>query len=375
MTGLGDLFRRLFGFLGTSAAENPAAVPARDVVDPLLRSAMVPGTALARIDDGQVSWVAGYGHCGSSPFAPPISAGTVFQAASVSKPVTALAVLELVDRGLLDLDAPVAPLLAFAIPEHPILARRPGQRRAVTVRLLLQHRSGIAGRGTTPTSNSAMAPADKGGGSLRFLQRRGVDLPSIAQSWAGTAKSTPITLTYPPGTAVSYSGAGYLVLQHLVEQVTGRSFDDHLSPLLPRLGAPEATFALHSPPGSTLARGHDTNGRSLPGGHELVPWSAAGGLFITATGLAEVVATMVRRCDDIISDELMDEVYVKNIGVFSRQIDGNRAFHHGGDNGGYRASITGVPATGVGWVVLTNGRSSSGTTTRVELARLVRDHT
>ncbi len=354
---------------------NPPGALGRDRVEPVLRAGLVPGAALARVTDGQVDWVAGYGRCSTSLLAPHVTPDTMFQAASVSKAICALAVMELVDQGRLGLDQPVSPLLAFDIPEHPILGHQDTElpRREITARLLLQHRAGIVGRGTTPTSATSWAPPDKGGGSLRFLQRRNVDLPTLAESWMGTDRSQPVSITYPPGTRVSYSGAGYLVLQHLIEQITGETFDTHLGSLLARLGAPEATFALRPPPPVALARGHDTAGRPLPGAYELVPWSAAGGLFITARGLGEVLATMVRNCDDIISDDLMDEMYTRNMGVFGKRIGDHRSFYHGGDNSGYRASITGVVATGTGAAVLTNGRSNSGTETRVMLSSLIFD--
>lgn len=186
----------------------------------------------------------------------------------------------------------------------------------------------------------------------------------------GRDGSTPVTVTYPPGSAFSYSGAGYLVLQHLIEQRSAMTYQTYLAALLPQLGARFATFDIDPPAARTLARGHDADGRGVPGGYELVPWSAAGGLFITGAGLAEIVAAMVRRGDGIIDEALMDDMFSRSMGVFARTENGRRVFRHGGDNGGYRASITGIPSDGLGAIVLTNGRASDGIELRKDLAAM-----
>lgn len=377
MSNLVDLLRRLTGSALPEPPRLPATAPPRSAVEPLLDEAQVPGATLARIEDGEVRWVAGYGRCQASPFSAPVNADTTFQAASVSKTVTALMVLRLVQQGRLDLDTDVRPLLAYDIPEHPMLSHQRSPRRPITARLLLQHRAGIAGRGTTPSSEgSGFRGARVGGGSLRVANHRGARVPSLATSWRGTERSLPVMCTYPPGTAVSYSGAGYLVLQHLIEQVTGRSFAAVADSLFEAFGLRFATFDLRPPSDRTLAHGHDTAGRELPGGHELVPWSAAGGLFVTGTSLAELLAAMVRGGDGVIDAELIEMMFARQLGVFAPTIGGHRAFRHGGDNTGFRASITGIPALGVGAVVLTNGRTNhptDGATLRRRLAADVLD--
>jgi CubicO group peptidase (beta-lactamase class C family) len=366
VTLLADWLRRVFGGSPADPPRLPGPALGREAIEQRLQQSKVPGAALARITAGEVAWVAGYGTCRTSPFSAHVTGDTIFQAASVSKPVTALAVLRLVHEGRLDLDADVRPMLDHPIPDHPIMAGQPDAGRPITARLLLQHRSGIAGRGTTPTSDGTVfLPGDRGGGSRRFRQRRGLRMPTTADSWSAVVR------TYPTGTAFSYSGAGYLVLQHLIEQVAGVGYSEYLAKLLPQFGARFATFDLHPPEARTLARGHGPDGRELPGGYELVPWSAAGGLFITGAGLAEVVAAMSRRGDAVIADELMEEMFARNLGLFGRTEDGHRVLRHGGDNGGYRASITLVPDRRDGAVVLTNGRATDGPTLRRELADLV----
>lgn len=371
--GIGDWLRSLFNVSsGAQPPRLPPEAPARDMVEARLARSNVPGAALARLIDGDVAWVAGYGSTRSRRRAAHVTGDTVFQAASLSKPVTALAVMRLVESGALTLDTDVRQIVAHPIPEHPILARHPDQgARPITVRLLLQHRSGIVGRGTTPLDHQTFLDEERGGGSLRFRRERGVRLPTLEESWVGSGGRRGVTVTYPPGSRVSYSGAGYLVLQHVVEQVTSTAFADHMAEVLGSLGARAATFRLEPPEHLPLARGHDVDGRELPGGFELVPWSAAGGLFTSAASLAEVLATVLRRDGTALAPETVDLMARERLGVAVRRSAGRTVILHGGDNGGYRASLMGVLDTGAGAVVLTNGRSQDGPDLRRELAELV----
>lgn len=345
----------------------PSGAPPRAVVEERLAASNVPGAAIAVVEDAEVAWAAGYGTVANRHHAAFVTSDTVFQAASLSKPVTALAVLALAEQGAFGLDADVRPLLKLPLPEHPIMQTQGVAGRAVTPRLLLQHRGGVVGRGTTPDRSGAFLPADRGGGSRRVSNHRGVRVPTLEQSWFGTDGTTPVQLTYPPGSQFSYSGAGYLVLQHLVEASTGRDFADHMAEFLGRLGARSATFDLRPHSKENLALGHDVRGRVLPGGHELVPWSAAGGLFVNAIGMAEIVAAMVGDGRGVVSPASLALMVRQNLGVFGRTESGRRVFRHGGDNGGYRAAITGSPAQRHGVVVLTNGRSSDGVRLRQDL--------
>ena len=371
--GIGDWLRSLFNISDDVPPPLlPPDAPERELIEARLRRSNVPGAALARVVDGEVAWVAGYGTTRSRRRAPHVTGDTVFQAASLSKPVTALAVMQLVEADRLALDTDVREIVAHPIPEHPILALHPDRsRRPITVRLLLQHRGGIIGRGTTPADHRTFLDEGRGGGSLRYRRVRGVRLPTLEESWRGSGGRPGVTVTYPPGTRVSYSGAGYLMLQHVVEQVTGRRFADHMDDVLSSFGSRAATFELEPPDHLPLARGHDVDGRELAGGFELVPWSAAGGLFTSAASLAEVVASLVRRDGLALAPETIDLMARERLGVAVRRTGGQTAILHGGDNGGYRASLTGIVETRAGAVVLTNGRSADGPDLRRELAEMV----
>ncbi len=341
-----------------------------DLVESRLAGSNVPGAAIAVIRSGELAWTAGYGRRWAT-MAGQVDAQTVFGAASVSKAITALAIFGLAENGYLDLDQDVRPLLAFPLEAHPHLAARSFAPGPVTARLLLQHTGGVVGRGTTPGKTRAgFLAGSVGGGSCRFLQPVADPVRmSLASTWFGGDGRPAVEITYPPGSRYSYSGAGYLVLQHLLEQVTGERFQDHLARVLAGYGAANATFALDPETGGNFAAGHSPDGCPLPGGHELIPWSAAGGLYSDVRSLAAVLCGVL-RADPGVAGSQHRSHFMAGAGTSSiTRSSGEAGFTHGGDNSGYRAVWTGYPRSGDGVVVLTNGRGTDGTDLRSELSR------
>lgn len=334
----------------------------------------VPGAAVAAVIDNQLAWVTAYGwaRAGSDT---PVLPETVFQTGSLAKPMTALGILRLVDAGQLGLDEDVRGRLAFALEPHPRVGRGDWSRRKITPRLLMQHRSGVIGRGTTP-ERRGRGFVKGGGGSHRLLAKRGVRVPSIRDSWSGDGNGHPITITYEPGSKHSYSGAGYLVLQHLVEQVTGSRFDEWMQAnVLAPMGMTSSSFALRPKLDATLASGHDSKGRVLEGERELIPWSAAGGLVATAGDMARMVQLLNARGvvegEQIVSRRLIATALNESLGVFA---DGGRSdrYSHTGTNGGFRSYLVGWAEKKRGVVILTNGAAGDGEKLRNDIATAVR---
>lgn len=339
-----------------------------------LQAAKVPGAQLGAVHGGEPAWIASIGDARAGGAT--VDHETVFQAASLSKPVAALGILQLVDQGHLPLDEDIVPMLGHELPAHRLVADRLENRPALTVRLLLQHRAGVIGRGTTPDkANATFLAEPAGGGSQRFRNKRGANVPTLEQSWKGFGTFRPLMLTTVPGERFAYSGAGYLMLQHLVEQVTGQNFADYFdNHVFPALGAVSSTFALHPPSNWHLASGHDESGKPIAGERELAPWSAAGGLFSTARDMVYILCTMLSDgANDhgrFMSSDMMSLMLNEGLGVFV-QDRGKPGQHvrHGGDNGGFRALLLAHPGAGHGAVVLTNGKSTNATALREELGR------
>lgn len=142
----------------------------------LLREAEVPGLSIAVIRDRKVAWSGAFGVADPAGGAP-VRPETVFQAASLTKPVAAYVALRLADRGVLDLDRPL-----WSILPHPELEADP-RARQITARHVLSHTTGLPnwGNGTLATR-------------------------------------------FPPGERFGYSGEGFVWLQKAVEKLTGTPF-------------------------------------------------------------------------------------------------------------------------------------------------------
>jgi CubicO group peptidase (beta-lactamase class C family) len=236
-------------------------------VDGAARQAMAastaPGLALGLVHHGQVVWVTGYGVADRTT-GRPVTAATRFQAASLSKPVTAWGVLRLVERGRIGLDEPiVGHLRRWRPPPSPF------DDGGLTVRRLLSHTAGLSVHGYVGQ------PSDR-------------PLPSIAASLSGeTGDSFPVELLEAPGRDWLYSGGGYSVAQLLVEELTGRPFADHMqAEVLAPLGMTASSFRWSRTAGT--AHPHDADGGPIP--DFAFAEQAAAGLVTTAPDLARFVA-------------------------------------------------------------------------------------
>jgi CubicO group peptidase (beta-lactamase class C family) len=230
----------------------------------------VSGASVAVIHRRRLEWARGYGI--QEDGGPPVTVDTLFCAASISKPVTALAVLRLAHEGKIDLDASVNEYLkTWKIPENEFTAQRP-----VTVRELLNHTSGIRDEGL----GAIFQPSE---------------MPTLLQMLEGQspARNSAVRVKMIPGTKFEYANAGYLVLQALIVDVTGKSFADAMRNLvLQPLSMSHSTFEAPLPlvEAKNAARaygGNDTKG--MPPERFGQPNQAAAGLWTTPTDLAKVI--------------------------------------------------------------------------------------
>src|SRR5579863_7454373 len=174
--------------------------PGMSLTDQMLRL-HVPGVSIAVIHDKRIDWSKGYGVARLG--GPPVSASTLFGAASMSKPVTAMAVLRLVQEGKIDLDVDVNTYLkSWKIPANEYT-----KNHAVTVRELLSHTSGIG------THNGALYDPDKG-------------VPSMLEILDGKPPATtpPVRVEWEPGKKYAYANGGHMILELLVSEFTGKPF-------------------------------------------------------------------------------------------------------------------------------------------------------
>lgn len=313
----------------------------------------VPGLSVALMEDGALAWSKGYGLADVAERTP-MTAATILQVGSVSKAVTAVCVLRLVDEGLLDLDAPVEThLTRWRLPPSEFDAG------GVTVRRLLSHTAGLSLHGYP-----GLDPA--------------LPLPTLEESLSGeTGGAGDVRLVRPPGEAFLYSGGGYTLLTLLVEEVTGRDFCEVADEKVLRpLGMTSSGYCL-TPGGSPrMATAYDARGRPLP-------WYRFGGigccgLASTTPDLARLLAALVPGPDGEAPGRgvlapgtvaLMMEPRAPVTGGVARLIGdavglgwyletlpgGERLVSHAGDNRGWHALVALLPGRRAGLVVAANG--------------------
>lgn len=316
----------------------------------------VPGVSVAIVDRGEVIFTSGYGVLQTGKSAP-VNAHSLFSAGSISKIITAATVLALRDRGILDLDQDIQSYLkSWTPPSHP-------HSDAITLRMLLSHTAGLNLRGFED-----LAPQDP--------------LPTLLQSLKGEspAKNEPLAQIHPTGKTQLYSGGGYLLVQLILQDLTGQSFAQLAKQhVLDPLKMSDSTFAQPiGPERKNVAKAHGAKGqaRALPRGYESMPELAASGLWTSAADLAKLVAALVahkKGLSDATRRSMLTPVAPGPYALgphIERERD-QTFFYHAGANASYKAWIEGNPSTGQGLVVLTNAQH--GDRLYVEIRNAVAD--
>jgi CubicO group peptidase (beta-lactamase class C family) len=305
----------------------------------------VPGVSIAVINNGRIEWARAYGvvEAGSKR---PVTTDTLFQAASISKPVAALGALHLVEQGKLALDEDVnRKLVGWKLPAGAQSAAAP-----VTLRNLLNHSAGTTVHGFA--GYAAGAP-----------------VPTLVQLLDGAqpANSAAVRVDIAPNTQSRYSGGGYCVAQLLMTSVSGKDFTSLMNDaVLAPLGMKHSTFAQALPAAlhHAAATGHDGAGRPMPGKWHTYPEQAAAGLWTTPSDLARFAIGLQQAAagtsNKVVSQAMATQMLTKlngdfGIGIELGNVDGQRSFRHHGSNRGFKADLYALTDGGQGVVVMTNG--------------------
>jgi CubicO group peptidase (beta-lactamase class C family) len=312
-------------------------------IDTRLAETHVPALSIAVIHDGRLAWARAFGvaDAATGRRATPT---TLFQAASMSKPLTAVAVLQLVAAHRLSLDQNVNDALrSWHLPENDVAHNKP-----VTVRELLSHTAGVGVSG--------------------FLGYAiGDSLPTVPQILDGLppAHNPPVRVVAEPGTAWSYSGGGYTILQQLVADVSGKPFATVLTEgVLASAKMSSSTFDQPLPVSrrNASAFGYLANGTPIGGGSHVFPQLAAAGLWTTPTDLAQFIMSLQRALRDdggMLPRPLANAMITPGLGNWGLGLlingaDDTAVFAHTGANEGFRGTFFGFVHTGDGVVVMTN---------------------
>jgi len=303
----------------------------------------VPGVSIAVIHKGRIDWAKGFGV--TSTGGPPVTADTLFQAASISKPVFALAVLHLVDEGKLKLDANVNDYLKdWKVPDNEFTAEK-----KVTLRGILSHSAGLTVHGFPGYASNAPVPT-----TLQIL------------NGTAPANNPAIRVDIAPGTRFRYSGGGYVVAQQLLSDVTGVPLPKLMrDTVLEPLGMSRSTFEQPLPAAraAEVAQPYE-NGKAVEGGPHIYPEMAPAGLWTTPTDLARyalgVQAALAGKSKVIsaaTARAMVTPVFDNHgIGPATGGWTARKFFTHGGSNEGYRCLLVAYE-DGEGAVVMTSSDS------------------
>ncbi len=207
------------------------SIPSLHPVDQLVTNFMakygVPGGALGIVKDGRLVYVRGFGYANTKT-SELVRPDSLFRIASLSKAVTAMAVLKLVQQGLIGLDQPAFAVLNYPAPTYPG-ARVDPRLGSITIRHLLNHTGGW-------NRNTAIDP-DGGVGfdpTVNWTVRAATDMRTSAPASARTVVRWMIgkPLQFEPGTQYQYSNFGYTVLGRIIEKVTGTNYEQFVRSLL-----------------------------------------------------------------------------------------------------------------------------------------------
>ncbi|MBB4639534.1 serine hydrolase [Longimicrobium terrae] len=313
----------------------------------LMAAGEVPGVSIALIEDGRVAWTHGFG-VANADNRDPVRENTVFEGASLSKPVVAYIALRLTDEGRLDLDAP----LTRYVPD-PFVAGDP-RLEQITARRVLDHTSGL------PNGRTADA----------------------------------IRIHFAPGERFSYSGEGYIYLQAALERITGEPLQTLAEGMVfGPMGMTNSAFVWQERLDSLMAYGHAETGE-VTGRRRFPVASAASSLETTAGDYARFIAAVLGGAG--LRDETRSEMMRAQVRTDSTcsvcveqrtaprtgadgwglgwgvapTAEGGTVLWHWGDNGVMKAYVA-VRADGRrGVVILTNGANGHAITPDIAAAAL-----
>jgi CubicO group peptidase (beta-lactamase class C family) len=293
-----------------------------DFLPTLLSDAGVPGISIAVYRRGEPIWARGFG-LANAETQEPITVDTVFEAASLSKPVFAYAVMRIVERGELDLDTSLAEIYPYDRLEHE------PRYRQITPRMVLSHTTGLP-------------------------------------NWGGPR----LELAFDPGTEFSYSGEGFVFLQRAVEKITGMNLDELMRrEVFDPLGMEYSSYVWQDEYDELSATGHDAMGRVQQKGRPRQA-NAAATLHTTATEYAKFLGAILEdrgleaeTLDLVLSpqvsahgeDDELEGVVSWGLGWGLQEGIDQTSFWHWGDNGPFKAYVVGYREAGVGLVYFANG--------------------
>lgn len=331
----------------TSASSEEAAViieKYRDTIQKQIRKQGITGLAITLVSDEEVLWSEGFG-CTDRTCQTQVTEDTPFGIGSMSKSMTATAILLAVEDGLVDLDQPISTYLPdFTV--HSIFDDRP--QDLITLRMLLSHTAGFTQEAPVGNNNEP----DPGTWDAHIT--------SISDTW----------LIFPVGQGYSYSNLGIDLAGHILEQQAGMPFQHYLKTrLFEPLGMINSTFDPEEiERQATRAIGQSGIYRQIP---PLIPMMPAGGAFASADDLASYLQFHINqgsyKGQTLLDPQLIDLMYrphfqaseANSYGLglyYSQGRYDARTLRHNGGGFGFMSQMLWYPDLKIGVAWLSNSQ-------------------
>jgi len=323
----------------------------RTKIDEVLNRWPTAGLAVGVVRDGSLAWVHGHGvaDVGSGT---PVDEDTVFRIASITKTVTAIAVMQLWEQGLVDLDARADDYLrGFR------LVPTKSRFRPATVRHLLTHTAGV---------RAVRAPSDLLRPELGWSAQTGRPAPPLAEYYR-----RGLRVDVEPGTKWAYSNHGFAALGQIVEDVSGTTFDGYLREhVFKPLGMESSALVRSEEVRARLTKGYALSPKGLKAvtGREIAT-AGASGIYSTIRDMSRYVAALLgggaNEHGSVLRPETLARMFEPHyqpdpripgmgLGFFPHEVGEHRTVGHDGIWTGFRSDMELAPDEGIGVLAFAN---------------------
>ncbi|RSK40415.1 serine hydrolase domain-containing protein [Mangrovimonas spongiae] len=313
-------------------------------IESRMKALNVAGVSISVFNNNKILWSKGYGKKNKET-GEDVNKHTLFQAASISKPIASVAAFKLIEENKLSLNENVnSKLIRWQIPDNEFT-----KTEKVTLRRIMSHTSGLGTSGFQGYNKKDSIPT-----LLEILQGSEI------------TNSEPVRVVQKPGESELYSGGGMQVLQMLIEDVTKKEFPKFLNTIIlkpTKMNNSSFVYPLSKKLERLTANGYNKNSNVIDGGYHIYPEKAAAGLWTTPTDLALFMIALGKsyRGEDnnLLSQESAKTMMtrVPNAGGIGIGLDGKGEafrFRHTGGNAGFVCYAVSFADTGRGAVVMTN---------------------
>lgn len=313
----------------------------------------LPAFSIALVDDQKIVWSTGFGYADKKAGIP-ATAETVYRVGSVSKLFTDIAVMQLVEKGKLDLDAPVTRYLPKFRPQNPF-------GKTITLRQLMSHRSGLV---REPPVGNYFDPTE----------------PSLAATIDSLNKTK---LVYAPGSRTKYSNAAIAAVGYVLEKTQSEPFAKYLKrSVLDPLGLAASSFEPVPQVTQRLAKAEmwTIDGRDFPAPTFQLGIGPAGSMYTTVNDMGRFMSALFASGrgvnGEMLKPSTIDQMWTPQfakagqttgfgIGFNISEMDGHRKIGHGGAIYGFATQLSVLPDDKLGVIAVTTKDAANGVTGRV----------